>query len=114
MHGLPRNEVVERISCDLRTMALNQGCVIDDIYRNSNGIAFQIRSMESAYQGRTIMKPASKLFKEIVSLYRNSPEAYAKLRKEAEKMIEGTNNEQKFMNYLSTQVSPSLFAEFIL
>ena len=47
-NNFSRNEVIDRVSHDLRTMAINQGDEIDDIFRNKNGIKFQINSMESA------------------------------------------------------------------
>ncbi len=111
LNNLPRSEVIDRVSHDLRIMAINQGYEIDDIFRNKNGITFQIKSMESAYVGYTVMKPASKLFAETVALYRNSPHEYEKMRKEARSMIDG-NNEKKFMAYLASQVSHALFVEF--
>ena len=40
-----RNEVIARVSHDLRTMAINQGYEIDDVFRNKNGITFQIKSI---------------------------------------------------------------------
>lgn len=105
-----RNEVIDRVSHDLRMMAINQGYEIDDIFRNKNGIRFQISSMESAYLGYTVAIPASRLFTETVALYRNSPSEYEKMRKEAREMIDG-NNEKKFMDYLSSQVSHAQFVE---
>ena len=45
----PRVRIIKRISRDLRTMAVNRGLEIGSIYRNENGISYQIRSMESAY-----------------------------------------------------------------
>lgn len=109
-NNFSRNEVIDRVSHDLRTMAINQGYEIDDVFRNKNGITFQIKSMESAYLGYTVMKPASRLFTETVALYRNSPSEYERMRKEAREMIDG-NNEQKFMDYLASQVSRALFVE---
>lgn len=109
-NNFSRNEVIDRVSHDLRTMATNQGYEIDDIFRNKNGITFQMKSMESAYLGYTVMKPASRLFTETVALYRNSPSEYEKMRKEAREMIEG-NKEKKFMDYLASQVSHALFVE---
>ena len=75
----PRMDSVKECSAQLRQMALNAGEHIDDIYRNVNGIWFQMSSMESAYQGRTIMKPATRLFTQIVDLYRNDTERFQKL-----------------------------------
>ena len=78
-----RIESARDCSVQLRQMALNAGSEIDDIYRNVNGISFQMASMESAYQGHTIMKPATRLFTEIVLLYRNDAARYQQLLKEA-------------------------------
>lgn len=64
--GLPRLRIIKQVSIDLRKMAVNNGVEIDDIFRNENGISFQMQSMESAYCGRTVTKPATQLFKEIV------------------------------------------------
>ena len=72
--GQPRSQAVKRVSNDLRQMAVNNGMLIDDTYRNANGISFQMASMESAYVGRTILKPATKLFTETVAMLRNNRE----------------------------------------
>ena len=45
---------VKKCSQLLRAMAVNSGIEIDDIYRNVNGISFQMASMESAYQGKIV------------------------------------------------------------
>lgn len=81
-----RMESVRDCSMQLRQMALNAGSEIDDICRNVNGISFQMASMESAYQGHTIMKPATRLFTETVLLYRNDAARYQQLLKEAKGM----------------------------
>ena len=53
--NLPKARVVKRISQNLRRVPMmRRGIAIDDIYRNENGISYQIRSMESAYQGENV------------------------------------------------------------
>ena len=47
-------QIVKRISADLRRMAVNRGIEIDNIYRNENGISYQIQSMDSAYKGKKV------------------------------------------------------------
>lgn len=54
-----RIAAIKSCSQALRQMAVNSSLVIDETYRNVNGISFQMSSMESAYQGKTIRKPAS-------------------------------------------------------
>ncbi|MBQ6501400.1 MAG: hypothetical protein IJI87_08500 [Mogibacterium sp.] len=63
-----RRDAVKNCSDDLRRMAINKGIEIEDAYRNTGGISFQMASMESAYRGMTITKPATKLFAETVSM----------------------------------------------
>ena len=63
---LSRKEAIQIVSVKLRELAKKQNVFIDDVYRNVNGITFQMHSMESAYKGYTVVKPASKLFIETV------------------------------------------------
>ncbi|MDD6965242.1 MAG: hypothetical protein PUJ52_09455 [Firmicutes bacterium] len=108
LHNMPRSEVIRRVSDDLRDMAKNRGIEINELYRNVNGITFQIQSMESAYYGYTIFKPATKLFIEVVDIYRNKYLEFEKLLKEAKQMVIGNELEKScFMEYLTTKVSSS-------
>lgn len=107
-HDMPRNIVVERVSQDLRKMARNRGIEIDELFRNVNGIAFQLQSMESAYCGYTVFKPASKLFTEIAGVYKTDHTSYELLLKEAKKMIAGSSSvESLFFEYLASKVTPA-------
>ena len=45
----PKSHVIKDVSVALRQMATNQGLVIDVVFRNENGISYQLQSMESAY-----------------------------------------------------------------
>lgn len=110
-----RMESVRDCSLQLRQMALNAGSEIDDIYRNVNGISFQMASMESAYQGHTIMKPATRLFTEIVFLYRNDAARYRQLLKEAKGMASAKiDNEAVFMAWLAQNASGIQLSELYL
>lgn len=103
-----RAEAIKNISEDLRNMALKRGVEIDSVYRNENGISFQMQSMESAYYGRTVFKPATKLFLEVATIYRESKDDFYKLLEEANAMINGTSSvENEFMQYLANKVSPA-------
>lgn len=88
----PRRIVVARVSADLRRMAVNRKIKIDDVYRNENGISYQLQSMDSAYKGRKIYIPATKLFEEAVKLYFTDPERYLELLAEAKSMIAAKGN----------------------
>ncbi len=67
-------------------MAIRRGLEIDDKYRNISGIHFQMASMESAYEGITIFKPATRLFMETVELYRGNRNHYDRILAEAKNM----------------------------
>lgn len=78
-------EAIEFVSRTLRKMAINNGRSIDSIYRNENGISFQIMAMESAYTGHTVVKEPSRLFLQTVKLYRSDPDRYDRILCEAYK-----------------------------
>lgn len=84
----PKLQIIKRVSSELRQMAVKKGIIIDDIYRNENGISYQMKSMESAYKGHTIYTPATKLFKETVEIYQNERKRYEKLLEMAKGMID--------------------------
>lgn len=112
-NGMSRNEVIKRVSGDLRMMAQNRGVEIDELYRNVNGITFQIQSMESAYCGQTIFKPATKLFSEVAGIYKHDRKRYEILLGEAKKMVTGSGSvETHFYEYLASKVSPAQLSAF--
>lgn len=109
---LTRSDAIKAVSRDLRAMALHRGMEVDEVYRNTNGISFQMKSMESAYLGRTVFKPATKLFANIAGLYHESYDEYQKLLKEARAMISNKKTvEDDFMRYLAERVSPAQLSE---
>lgn len=109
---LTRADAIKAVSRDLRAMALHRGIEVDEVYRNTNGISFQMKSMESAYLGRTVFKPATKLFADVVGLYHESYDEYQKLLKEARAMISDSKNvEDDFKRYLAERVSPAQLSE---
>lgn len=81
--NLPKARVVKRISQNLRRMPMRRGMAIDDIYRNENGISYQIRSMESAYQGENVHAPVTRLFNEVAEFYRTDRRRHYKILEEA-------------------------------
>ena len=109
---MTRPEAVAIASAQLRQMALNKGQMIDETYRNLNGISFQMASMESACEGRTIMKPATRLFIETVKLYREDRVKYFQLLKEAKSMVAKQQTvEESFASWLSDKVSSSQLSQ---
>lgn len=83
----PRMRIIKRVSEQLRNMAINRGKVIDEVYRNENGISYQMHSMDSAYKGYKVYVPATRLFEEVVKLYRTDTKRYCKILTEAKNMV---------------------------
>lgn len=110
-----RDDIVKRVSKDLRKIATNSGYEIDSIYRNQNGILFQMKRMESAYVGKNKVIAATKLFTEIVNIYKTNRKEYAMLLREARNKLDNViSNEENFMNYLSSKIAPSKLSEINL
>ena len=102
---LTRKEAIRQVSEKLRRRAVNRGITIDDIFRNENGITFQMSALEVAYTGiKTKLKQPTKLFVETVNLYRNHRELYEEILKEAENVVEPTSVQDEFCSYLSMQM----------
>ena len=112
--SIPRREAIAKCSQQLRQLGKNNGIRIDEIYRNVNGITFQMESMESAYVGHTILKPASRLFNETVELYRNDNTKYERILMEAKQMSKSETVSDAFINWLSKQVSPAQLSELYM
>ena len=106
-------EAILSVSNQLRKMAENRGQNIDDVYRNVNGITFQMLSMESALAGYTIFKPATRLFDEIVRIYREEYDRFNQILSEAKVMIYGNQmtSEEKFLTWLASKVSRAQLSE---
>ena len=100
----PRSHIIKDVSAALRQMAVNQGLVIDDVFRNENGISYQLQSMESAFRGKKIYVPATKLFTEVVSIYNENQSRFDSLLEEARGMIEKHDNKEAFLSWASSVV----------
>ena len=103
---IPKLRIVKRVSGELRQMAINNGMIIDDAYRNVNGISYQIKSMDSAYIGRKVFIPTTKLFSEIVEIFRNNRPQYDAILKKARGMIESSHlNKDSFLTWSASSFS---------
>lgn len=78
---LSRKDAVASVSQKLRTHAIRNGTAIDTVFRNQNGIHWQMSIMECAYtDGERGLKQhkVSKIFQNVVSLYKNDRDTYEK------------------------------------
>ena len=73
-----------------------------------------MHSMESAYKGYTLLKPATKLFEEVVQMYKCEKEKFIELLKEAREMITTKDNQDIFVEWLSRDKTPANASELLL
>lgn len=113
---LSRKEAIQIVSEQLRKLAKTRNINIDDVYRNISGITFQMHSMESAYKGYTIVKPASRLFNETVKLLKNDKNQFDKLLRKAKQMIDTTEKDasNRYLDWLSGKVTPAQLSELYM
>ena len=103
----PKTKIIKRISADLRRMATHRGTEIDDIYRNENGISYQIQSIDSAYKGKKVYVPATRLFEKTVELYRTDAERYSEILEEAKSMVTARQNNKDVFLAWAASVLPA-------
>lgn len=109
----PRIRIIKRVSEQLRNMAINRGKVIDEVYRNENGISYQIQSIDSAYKGEKVYVPATRLFEEVVELYRTDTERYFEILEEAKNMIAAKQNNKDAFLVWAASVLPAQRCKWI-
>lgn len=99
--GEDKNTLIAELSKLLRKLGEINGLSIDEIYRNENGIAWQMKRMQIALSGKICEIKPNEVFIEIAKLYNESPEKYYELLKEAHDKVE--NNEIVSETFLKTE-----------
>lgn len=87
-HGEDRKKIVKELSKTLRKMGEIAGCSIDEIFRNENGIAWQMKRMDIALSGKVSDVKPNKVFLEVASLYKRNVEEFYALLNEAHNAAE--------------------------
>lgn len=71
---LSQQEAVKEISELLRRRAILSGMEIDDVFRNTNGIAMQMKIIGGLVDDHpSSLHSATKMFNEMVALYKSTP-----------------------------------------
>ena len=111
-----RTEVIKDLSQKLRELAIKNKIEIDDIYRNENGISIQFQLMHGLLHNEVSgLRNSSKLFVEMKDLYYQDKSQYDKILREAQMMLESNKkNQDSFVEWLSTQVSPAQLSELYM
>ena len=79
-HELDRKQTIKTVSKQLREFAKDNGIVIDDKFRNENGIALQMSKLEYVYtKGASGLYVDAGWYFSIVRIYRNNYKKYMEL-----------------------------------
>ena len=90
-----RYTAIQSVSAKLRKRATNSGLLIDNVYRNETGIEMQMDKIMSIIQGEEPkLRNASKVFFEMVELYRTEYANFSNILEEANCQITGINNQK--------------------
>lgn len=82
-----RQNIIESLSITLRQKATIQGLQIDDVFRNVNGISYQLALIESLFSGTNKSMHYASVFEQIVELYKNDREAFNDILAEAHNLV---------------------------
>ncbi len=112
-----RKDAIEAVSSELRARAKKKGIEVDDIFRNVNDITLQMSMMEYILtDGEKGMKKSSmsKLFQDVVAMYRNDRATYEKTLREARNVPDTKSIQDQYFAWLKTQVSPAQLSELYM
>lgn len=109
-------EAVKVVSNELRTRAQKKGIKIDDIFRNENGISMQFKIINGLIlEKNSGLKNASKLFADMVYLYKNDNYKFKKILKEAREVgIQSKTIQEKFSAWLFSFLPPTKMSEIYI
>lgn len=85
-----RSTAIKTVSAKLRKRAVNFGIMIDNVFRNENGIKMQMTMIMSMLQGEEPgLYNTAKLFYEMIELYRSEYSKFSAILKEANLQVAG-------------------------
>ncbi|UYO61176.1 hypothetical protein LNN31_10300 [Acetobacterium wieringae] len=113
---MTKKDAISCLSYALRERAVKNGLEIDPIFRNENGIIMQWSIISDLInKNKCRLHGGSKIFKDMVELYQSNKNEFQKILMEAKKMDECDSTiEERYLAWLSTQVSPAQMSELYL
>ena len=107
----------ERLSGILRALAIRRNLVIDETFRNTNGMKMQLGNVQYLFtSGRKGLSGASTLIRQMVELYQSKPSEFQTILKEAIRMTDQSRSvEDAFFAYAKgkTSISPALLDDYL-
>lgn len=113
---ISEKEVIKAVSKELRMRAQKKGINIDSIFRNENGISMQFKIINGLILNKnTGLKNASKLFVDMVELYKKDNYEFKEILKEAREVdIQSKAIQEKLSEWLCSFLSPSQMSEIYI
>lgn len=113
---LTRKVAVSQLSKQLRKQAIDRGLNIDDVYRNENGITLQLVQVQRLMeQVPGAEKHNTKVFIEMVDMFFNDKPSFNAILLEAKGgCLPVKTNQEQFMEWLSTRVSPTRLSDYYI
>lgn len=113
---LTRKDAVSQLSNQLRKRAIDKGLNIDDVYRNENGITLQLVQVQRLMeQVPGAEKHNTKIFIEMVDMFYNDKPSFEAILLEAKGgCLPVKTNQEQFMEWLSTRVSPTRLSDYYI
>ena len=107
--AVERADEIKELSKKLRKMAVLGNIEIDNIYRNENGISWQMSVMEIALNGENgkALSGHSGLFDRVVNLYKTTPEKFELFLAEAKDRVNESVDKDIFENEPACQIRNS-------
>lgn len=91
-----RSTAIQTVSAKLRKRAVNSGVMIDDVFRNENGIKMQMTMIMSMIQDKEPgLYNTAKIFYEMVELYRSEYSKFSAILKEANLQAAGVTDQNR-------------------
>lgn len=122
-HEVSWKGAIKSISNTLRQRAVDSGAQFDEIYRNENGISFQLGIIKSLMEGEAPEKyHTSKVFCDMVKTYYSDRELFEAILKEAKldsSKVKSDNkkkssNKERFIQWLLGKFARPLANEYLL
>lgn len=87
---IDRSTAIQNVSARLRKRAVNSGIMIDNVFRNENGIKMQMTMIMSMIQDEEPgLYNVAKIFYEMINLYRSDYTKFSAILKEANLQVAG-------------------------
>lgn len=114
---ISKKDAIKMVSDELRQRAIDEGMIIDDVFRNKNGISMQFEIINGLISGTKCgLHNASKLFIEMADMYLNNRVNFMMILKEAKDMdiLYAKRMQELFSKWLSKQLSPAQISEIYM